>query len=189
MRPRSCAFLTRSPNAACQSADWANHKDVCREHSLRDAQWVSIEMSSLPISPRRLGMADSGKDWHAATLNKYSNINLGFSDKTSAANKLDPSNAPPNEHADRLFLIKLQGGLPGMGPPGHFMIYDRKRTFQTFMQRDSDPARFVAVLTEMTASPRTKYDGCKMYRWAKRTGDWELSLCLDREPKPDMCRW
>lgn len=165
----------------CQRADWAAHKDACRAHSLNNGQWVTVKTCATPFG----GLVKDGMA--VSTLNKYSNINLGFSDKTSAASELDSSQAPPNEYGDRLFLIKMQGGMPGMeGPPGHF--YDRKRSFQSFMLRKDDPAQFAKVLREMTG-PRAKYDGCKMYRWAKRTGDWELSVCLDREPKLDACKW
>ena len=30
--------------------------------------------------------------------------------------------------------------------------------------------------------------GMKIYRWAKRTGDWELRVCLDRQPQTDT-KW
>ncbi|KAI0752544.1 hypothetical protein C8Q80DRAFT_1302173 [Daedaleopsis nitida] len=157
---------------ACQRADWPNHKDECQALSLKDAKWVEVKMSATPFSSMTDGMVFSN-------LNKSSNINLGFSDKTSASSTIDSSRVPPNE----------QGGLPGGRPPGHFMIYDRKRTFQSFLLREDDTDGFHDVLGEMVASPRRRCDGCKMYRWAKRTGDWELSICLDREPKLEACKW
>ena len=42
---------------------------------------------------------------------------------------------------------------------------------------------FDKVADEMS---RTGFLGAKMFRWAKRTGEWEMSVCLDREPKENV---
>ena len=96
------------------------------------------------------------------------------------------SEAPPNDHGDNLFLIKMQVGV-GAASPQHMMLYDRKRSFQLWWFRAQDPATFGEFCAEMVG-PRGGYGGLKMYRWAKRTGDWEFSICLDREPLTDT-KW
>ncbi|KAI0689810.1 hypothetical protein C8T65DRAFT_721316 [Cerioporus squamosus] len=68
----------------------------------------------------------------------------------------------------------------------YMTIYDRKRSFQGFMLRKDNPA-FDEFYMEMLG-PRGGFEGMKMYRWAKRTGDWELTVCLDRQPQLDT-KW
>ncbi len=89
------------------------------------------------------------------------------------------SEAPPNMHGDKLFLVKIQAG---MGTETTMLIYDRNRTFkEVFFFLEDDPETHAAVLAEIRG-PRGGYGGLKMYRWAKRTGDRQLSICLDRPP-------
>lgn len=95
--------------------------------------------------------------------------------------------APPNTAGERLFLVKFQVGMGGGAEPGQMMLYDRKRTFQFFFHRQDDRALFGEFYKEM-CGPRGGHGGLKMYRWAKRTGDWELSVCLDRAPTTDT-KW
>ncbi|RDX41978.1 hypothetical protein OH76DRAFT_1467037 [Lentinus brumalis] len=78
-----------------------------------------------------------------------------------------------------LFLVKIQAG---MGTETTMLIYDRNRTFkEVFFFLEDDPETHAAVLAEIRG-PRGGYGGLKMYRWAKRTGDRQLSICLDRPP-------
>ena len=97
--------------------------------------------------------------------------------------------APANAAGERLFLVKFQVGMGGGGggEPGQMMLYDRKRTFQFFFHRQDDRKLFGEFYREM-CGPRGGHGGLKMYRWAKRTGDWELSVCLDRAPTTDT-KW
>ena len=121
-----------------------------------------------------------------ALLNKYSSGAMGFQERASQTYQPDDSQAPPNDHGDNLFLIKMQVGL-GAAPPQHMMLYDRKRSFQLFFHRAGDPALFEDFHGEMCGQ-RGGHGGLKMYRYAKRTGDWELSVCLDRAPTADV-KW
>ncbi len=67
-------------------------------------------------------------------------------------------------------------------------VYDRQRSFsQVYVVRADGPAAFADLVAEM-AGPRGGFGGLKMYRWAKRTGDWELSICVDRKPETDI-KW
>ena len=116
--------------------------------------------------------------------------------------------APPNVYGDRPFLVKLQicvsGALPdvalvgvpgagagagvGVGMAESMMVYDRRRTAQAFVHLEDDAWTFAELVQEMKG-PRGGYGGLKMYRWARRVGDWELSVCLDRAPGAAETRW
>lgn len=100
---------------------------------------------------------------------------------------ISPTDAPPNVHGDRLFLIKLQIEYSGLAPSSNMMIYDRQRSFSVFFGVDGHEAVFRQVREEMQG-PRGGFRGLKMYRWAKRIGDWQLSVCLDRPPQQEI-KW
>lgn len=84
----------------------------------------------------------------------------------------------PNEHGDNPFLIKAQyNGSP------HMMVYDRTRALETYFNRDDNPALF----DQIAELVREKgFMGMKIYLWAKRTGDFELSLALDKVPNQNV---
>lgn len=89
-------------------------------------------------------------------------------------------------YGGRPFLAKIQISSPGVAP-GHIMVYDRRRTFLGFLREDIYPRAFAECAVEMRG-PRGSLMGRKMYRWVRRTGDWELSVCLDRAPAVDV-KW
>lgn len=84
----------------------------------------------------------------------------------------------PNIHGDKPFLIKIQRPQAGRNA---MLIYDRQRSFQVFLVRDDDPFAYIAAMQQMS----TGWKGLKIYRWAKRTGDLQLSICFDRAPDKD----
>ena len=59
---------------------------------------------------------------------------------------------------------------------------------QAFVHQDDDAAAFAELVKEMEG-PRGGHGGLKMYRRARRVGDWELSVCLDRTPGAAETRW
>ncbi|TFK80178.1 hypothetical protein K466DRAFT_592002 [Polyporus arcularius HHB13444] len=166
--------------AECQRADWPDHKQSCK--SLKGGRWVPItfqEQLPLPSIPG----VDPKQTKYMSNINKFSS---DFSGRSTATRKFEAADPPPpNVWGDRVFMIKLQVAL-SYGEPGHMMLYDRKRSFQGFMLRKDNPA-FAELYAEMLG-PRGGFGGMKMYRWAKRTGDWELSVCLDRQPQTDT-KW
>lgn len=69
------------------------------------------------------------------------------------------------------------------------MIYDRKRSVDGyFVQDDDDVELFEEFEYEMKMTPRGTPRAVKMYRYAKRVSDWELSVCLDKLPQT-VIRW
>ena len=101
----------------------------------------------------------------------------------------DDNVAPPppqNNHGEKTFLVKLQAPI-GIPEPV-IMLYDRQWSFQeVFFYRDDAPAVYDLCIAEIRG-PRGGYEGTKMYRWSKRTGDRQLSLCLDQEPHVEI-KW
>ncbi|TBU39347.1 hypothetical protein BD309DRAFT_1083464 [Dichomitus squalens] len=162
----------------CQRSDWPDHKITCR--SLKGGTWLTIRLrSSMP--------GQDGK-W-LGFINRHTSTSLGFEGSATqrSIRKLDGSNPPPNTYDDKPFLVKFQVALVLAGLPAHMMMYDRKRTFQAFFYLEDDAWVYADFVREMEG-PRGGYGGIKMYRWAKRVSEWELSVCLDREPGTDT-KW
>lgn len=118
-------------------------------------------------------------------LNRYTR---DVADVADIPQKMDLNEPPPNVWGERAFIVKLQLSLVSDAPQPHMMAYDRKRSFQVFLHSEDNPDEFLAVMLEM-AGPHGGYQGLKMYRWARRTSEWELSICLDRVPPQTDTNW
>ncbi|KAK7685082.1 hypothetical protein QCA50_011919 [Cerrena zonata] len=152
----------------CQKQDWKNHKQSCV--SVKGGTWRTIRVSS--CLPGTSGM-------FASDMNQLASTRRPFGPMT----QVDGTSPPPNIHGSRVFLIKLQFGS------SHLYIYDRKKSMKCFFVKDNTNREvFDEFLVEMQRSPRVMHDGLKMYRWAKREGDWDLSVCLDKLPL-ETIRW
>lgn len=152
----------------CQKEDWKNHKRTCSP--LKGGNWRTIRLSS--CLPGMEGMFMSDLSRRGSTRNP-----LG------PTTQIDSSAPPPNIHGSRVFLIKLQYA------PSHLYIYDRKRSMKCyFVKNNENRETFDEFIVEMQHSPRVTHGGLKMYRWAKRVGDWDLSVCLDKLPT-ETIRW
>lgn len=116
---------------------------------------------------------------------KWNKFNSPADVMATAAQEVDPSAVPPNPHGNRLFLVKLQAPLTGLF--ASIMVYDRQRSIQGYFMLDDNPQVYPEMLREMRG-PRGGHGGVKMYRWAKRSSDWELSICMDKEPQADI-KW
>ncbi|KAI8996668.1 hypothetical protein BD414DRAFT_434731 [Trametes punicea] len=159
----------------CQRADWPSHKPTCQ--AIKGGRWVKVPFRA--AVPGMEGM-------HAALINRFTNMTRP-EDVLSAVSPGDPSVPFPNVHGERLFLVKMQVGLAGAARDT-IMVYDQQRSFgNVYVAREDGPALFSDLVGEM-AGPRGGYGGVKMYRWANRTGDRELSVCVDRRPET-VTKW
>lgn len=148
-------------STACQKAHWKEHKAFCR--SVRDGTWTPYTFSdSITIGGQKL---------FTASLNFQSPLK-SQTDKDKAA-----GGVPANAHEDKAFLVKLQRPLSEQREFRFpIMVYDRNRTFQGHIAPEDNASAWNTIVAQMPPSK------LKIYRWAKRVGDWQLSLCLDREP-------
>lgn len=152
----------------CQIADWGTHKRVCK--SLAGGKWISVSVSLT---------ACAGMD--SSTISALSIIGepIVKKDDTKSAKRL-----PPNIHGDSVFIVKIQVPKGSLRPPS--LIYDRRRSFEFHLKNDVDPESYNSLRTIARES------GClgqKIYRFARRTGDQTLSICLDREPPSELVKW
>ena len=117
-------------------------------------------------------------------------INRHASASSPNVEKPDPNKPPPNIHGNRIFLIKIQlaklldDPLSEKPLPQHMLIYDRKRSAQWyFVQTNETAALFEEFKHEMKMTSVGPPHALKIYRYARRVSDWELSVCLDKPPQ------
>ncbi|KAI0032959.1 hypothetical protein K488DRAFT_48696 [Vararia minispora EC-137] len=144
----------------CQRAHWKEHRSFCR--SIRGGTWRTLSFSDHIVF-------DGQRMYSSIISNTSSKLN-------SVGKKHEEGKAPANVHGDRAFLVKLQRPL---GPIGMgILVYDRTRSFSGHINRAKDPGAYDQAMQYMPPG-----GALKIYRWAKRIGDWDLSICLDREPE------
>lgn len=167
-------YFRHSPHndhSACQKAHWQEHKLTCK--SLKDATWTPF------IFTLQLHLDGQPTDVYSTIINRRDNLSAA-SKKTKIQHPTD--GVLPNTHGDQPFLLKVQdNGQPSL------MVYDRARDLSAFFYR---PESWQAeggkwkelkdVITVKGFHPDSIRSKC--YFWAKRTGDWEVSLALDRVP-------
>ncbi|KAJ3777401.1 hypothetical protein FB446DRAFT_681134 [Lentinula raphanica] len=157
--------------AECQRAHWKEHKPTC--NSLQGGEWIELVFSM--NTPEMRSVAAQGGEmafWNSMASGRAKDI-LNYKPLET-----EPA-FPPNLHAQNPFLIKIQRGMhPGLPP---MMIYDRTRTFQVFLCHETDSNGYGKTAAQM----HTGQSGLKIYRWAKRTGENRLSVCLNRAPPKD----
>ncbi|KAG8942841.1 hypothetical protein FRC04_003472 [Tulasnella sp. 424] len=150
----------------CQKGDWAIHKKTCNK--LSKATWSAMPFGSTSLFGIEDGAFVSSQSLSSARINTT----------TGTKPKKGEEEVPPNEHGDNPFLIKAQyNGSP------HMMVYDRTRALETYFNRDDNPTLFEQI-AELVREKG--FMGMKIYLWAKRTGDFELSLALDKVPNQNV---
>lgn len=161
----------------CQKADWPTHKRECKGKSLAAGSWIDVALS-----------ASGYPGMYVQSVNAFSAVK-GFGNdklkKDDAKLRSDADGPPPNIHGDTPFVIKIQVPAPAMGR-APIMIYDRRRSVEFFLRLEVDRKGYEAL---ETTARKTGYLGQKIYRYAKRTGDAKLSICLDREPPAETIKW
>ena len=103
-------------------------------------------------------------------LNRYQASDEPYTFTTNDGN--DP--IPMNAYGNRPFIIKIQLSLD----QPDLLLYDHRRTIHVHITPDIDKEGFYKTAEAVVNSPMM----AKIYRWAKRTGDFTLSICLDKEP-------
>ncbi|KAI9056703.1 hypothetical protein FKP32DRAFT_1598891 [Trametes sanguinea] len=158
--------------ADCQRVDWPAHKPTCR--SLKGGRWMKVHFRA--AAPEMVGK-------RATILSRYTDVTRP--EEVIASAIKTPLSAvpvtPPNIHGEKVFLVKVMAAMAGLSAET-MMLHDRQRSFGVgFVVLKDDWMVYAELLQEMSG-PRGGEDGLNMYRWAKRVGDWELSICLDRPP-------
>jgi hypothetical protein len=88
------------------------------------------------------------------------------------------SYSPPyNTHGSKAFIVKVQN-LP-LGSP--MLIYDRARSVEGNWDRPAS-GEGAAAFDRVNAVVKTGYMGLKIFMWARRTGEWEMSVALNKLP-------
>ncbi|KDR80994.1 hypothetical protein GALMADRAFT_61129 [Galerina marginata CBS 339.88] len=144
----------------CQKHDWPNHKPTCR--SLKGGTWHTVTFDT-PETPHGAGVV---------IMNRLDTI-----DEVKAKGQIAPTKkgVPPDVHEGKIFLVKFQISLFQFKDEANFLLYDRQRSFQVMWWRKDDRDLFDEAEEALA-------DELKMYRWARRVGDYQLSVCLDRAP-------
>lgn len=141
----------------------------------------------VPVLGQRINNYDNTADFRAIaeSLKQVTNVRFGRDLTYRGKDDLDCGPPSPNIHSDVAFLIKIQVPLGSKqdNPDNAIMIYDRRRSFDAYVLQKVEPQKY--SLIEYVVRNKG-INGLKMYRWAKRTVDWQLSICLDREPSDDI---
>lgn len=114
------------------------------------------------------------------------NAVLDYSSNKSSAPR-SPTAPPVNIHGNKMFMVKVLRPYAtiGFSDPNDIreislMVYDRGRTFKGHISMQDNPEFCTEALHQMPE--------LKIYRYAKRLGNWTLSVCMDREPS-DTPEW
>ncbi|KAH9479129.1 hypothetical protein JR316_0007708 [Psilocybe cubensis] len=119
-----------------------------------------------------------GGTWRTLTFEVYDAVFLSHSDHTSQIETANAGVVPPDIHNGKVFLVKFQISLMQFKDEAHMLIYDRQRSFRGIWKRCKERDLFDEAEDSMG-------DNLRMYRWARRVGDYQLSVCLDRPPAKD----
>ncbi|VDB84566.1 unnamed protein product [Peniophora sp. CBMAI 1063] len=156
-------------SSACQKANWKDHKVACRD--MQGGTWTDFVFTDAP--------SFNGQKLYAAIVSSSATPRKIAKTKMHGGDgEVDP---PPNKHGDRAFLIKIQRTKDSLTPqlPPQQSVYDRLRTMSGYLEPESNVSAWSAFEREIPPQAVN----VKIYRWARRIGDWGLSICLDRPPK------
>ncbi|KAJ6488866.1 hypothetical protein C8R45DRAFT_993058 [Mycena sanguinolenta] len=151
----------------CQKNHWKAHRPICQ--SVSSGTWQKVTV-------RRPKMI------HLSSAMIVGNPE----DELGLAEHLKPT-PPENIHGAEPFLLKLilkcddqDDRIPCI------LVYDRQQSFRLIIDSEENEA-FVLVSKVMDQKTERVTDYPTIHCWAKRVGDWALSLCLD--PLPEQPNW
>lgn len=153
----------------CQTADWKDHKKTCK--TLKGGTWLTIHFERPPGFSTIMNRYDSPREQSLRTTVQS-----------------DADGPPPNIHSNKIFLVKMQSSLTlTSDADAQMLIYDRQRSFQAYWKKygGSSGHDDFEVYRKAEREIAGGWQGIKMYRWARRVGDYELSVCFDRAPGTD----
>ncbi|KAG7091274.1 hypothetical protein E1B28_010323 [Marasmius oreades] len=163
----------------CQKLHWKEHKPMCV--SLKGGTWHTVTVSTEAPEIRIASLLE-GKPLVANYLNNQNPFHPSAYKSKTEVQSADPTSLPPNIHGDRPFLVKIQCPfnpvLRSLG--GSMLIYDRQRSFHAHFSAADDQATYDEAMKQPGMATQLK-----IYRWAKRVGDCQLSICFDRPPSKD----
>ncbi|KAG6815296.1 hypothetical protein H0H93_010310 [Arthromyces matolae] len=148
----------------CQREDWPTHKALCR--SLKGGTWSTLTFSHGETSPTN--------NMYRAVINRYDSPQDAILETPE-----DLDAVPPNTHEDKAFLVKFQISITQFGEDSSMLLYDRQKSIQVYWLKAQDRAVFEEGERALTRNR------IKMYRWARRVGDYQLAVCFDRPPETD----
>lgn len=166
---------------ACQKAHWKAHKPLCR--SLQGGTWAPFKVT-LDFE------SDGQKQGYAFHIDNRKPIST--SDLKSQVISIKDAAPPPNVHGTKPFLVKIQrplvGGVPGteLSSSHSMFVYDRQRSFKLHFYGRENPELYNK--TYVMIANESSCNGVKMYRWARRSDDWTLEICLDKVPD-EIPKW
>ncbi|KAK1230931.1 hypothetical protein PQX77_005962 [Marasmius sp. AFHP31] len=152
---------------------WKEHKPACK--SLKGGSWRTVEV----VTQGEYMASILGEGANGMVASSFSFQDTFQSMREAKSKPVAEMSPASNIHGNNLFLVKVQKAMGG--DAGAMLIYDRQRSFQFNLVRAKDAAAHTEALKQMTTSAT----GLKIYRWAKHTGDRQLSICFDRPPASD----
>ncbi|KAF9442258.1 hypothetical protein P691DRAFT_779487 [Macrolepiota fuliginosa MF-IS2] len=143
----------------CQRDDWKSHKALCK--AIASGKWYTVTLESNPFSAMMSRM-------YKTSINRYDDP-----DDVATNNDADGNVIPPNYYEDDHYLVKIQ--VPLGDEANQMLVHDRYKTFELHLSELNNTEAFSAAIEAVGYEP-------KMYRWARREGDWEWKICFDRAP-------